>query len=132
MKFTLTCNGVQAGIPTINERVYTRETLEKMIQRVNERGPSRSMLGMLGAPSDGKTRLSECSHIVLGASFDAGGRMAIDVEVMDTPGGRMLLDLLNSERQVDILPRGTGSCSDGKIGEDYILTTFDVVMKEGV
>jgi hypothetical protein len=131
-KFTITSTCVQANTPTANGRVYPRAVLEQMVRRVNEVGPSRGLYGSFGlGPSDGKLRLAEYSHLVLGGRLDTTGCMSIDCEVLDTPQGRVLHDLLSSHQKLDILPRGIGSISTTSVvGDDYRLTTFDIVRKE--
>jgi len=123
----LRCERIQADVPNLNNRVYTREHLQKMVDRANQEGPKRRLLGKLGQ-DDVRVTMSNASHLVLSGRLD-GDHVSAEIEPLDTPMGRVLEDLLASG-EAEIVPCGVGSLrEDGVVGEDYRFISFDVVQK---
>lgn len=127
-KIRLRCERVQAGVSTPNGRIYSREALQHMVDRVNEKGPQRRMLGKIGQDAT-RVTMRNASHLVLSARLDEDDRVSAEIEPLDTEAGRALSDLLASG-EVEIVPAGIGSTRDGVVGEDYKFIRFDVVRED--
>lgn len=131
VRVSLQSHGLQAGVPTLNGNVYSREVIERMVDDINARSSSRSFFGTIGSwPDAGCVGVLDASHLVLGARLSEDGRLTLDVEVLDTPKGKMLKDMLSDMSRVDILPHGYGSVSCGSVGTDYKLVSFDIAEKK--
>lgn len=130
-KIILRCERIEADVPNANNRIYTRETLQHMVDRVNEAGPKRRMFGTLGQSDSntGATKMDDASHLVLSADLDGDNHVSAEIEVLDTPPGKALEDLLASGR-AEIVPVGIGSVMDGIVGPDYKLIRFDIVSRD--
>lgn len=127
IKITLRCDRITPGVPNLNKRIYTQETIQKMVDRINEIGPDQRMLGQIGQSYDGKTRLSEASHFVLGAQCDELG-ISGEIELLDTENGKKLASMLVSNADgYELVPRGIGTVVDGVVGSDYKILSMDVV-----
>ena len=128
-RITLRCERIQADVPNLNGRTYTRKTFQQMVARVNEKGAQRRMLGKLGQDATPVT-MCNASHLVLSGKLDEDGQISAEIEVLETEPGRTLADWLASGKDVEIVPCGVGTVGeDGVIGADYKLTRFDVVPK---
>ena len=130
------------GKPTPTNRIYSREVCEKMVEDFKARQP-RSTMGTLGIPEDSlKPALSEMSHLVTAMRLidnpdGVTGAVEVDVEILSTPRGKVLREVLASpgwEKIIAITPCGTGtlySNDDGvhRVSQDYRLHLTCFVQK---
>jgi len=121
----------RSDVENANKRVYPRAIWEKELKesRIREAIDSRSMYGELDHPSDGKTSLKRVSHIITGLDLKEDGVVTGGAEILNTPNGQILRELFNSGTQVGISSRGSGSVQNGRVQEDFKLTTFDFVAR---
>lgn len=113
---------VTTHFPNKNGVVFTPQAKQQMVEQVNERAATGSLLGHLEAPFDNRTSLTGVTHRVLpGAKLNEEGSLTISIEVLDTDQGRYLRSLLDfSPSQVAFSLRVFGSYPD------YIITGVDV------
>lgn len=114
-----------------NKRMYPYEVLDENVQRLLEVVNSRGLVGELDHPSDSIVHFKEASHVVTKLWWDGNVLMG-EGEVLTTPHGRVLKELLNSGVRVGISSRGVGNGKVNEngilvIGESYKLITFDAV-----
>lgn len=130
-EFTLRCERIQPGIPNMNNRVYPRSILLKMVGQVQEKCKIGTFLGRLGTSAATKIRIRDASHLVRSVWLDADGRLSANCEVLETEKGCELGELIEKIGldQLEIIPFGIGSLRDGIIGEDYRLASLDIVQK---
>lgn len=125
-----------ADIPTANGRVYPGKIWEREIKRIEEKVKNRACFGMLDHPKDGKTTLSEASHLITDINYD-GNKVTGTMEVLDTPTGKTLKAILEGGGKVGVSSRGIGTTrknSEGKdqVQDDYQLFTWDFVADPAV
>jgi len=120
---------ITAGQQTINGCVYPRETLEHAVVRFREQIDRRRAFGtFVERARDGRTRLEDASHLVSAVNIDENGNLDAEIEVLATPQGRVLRELLDAEVPLRLSARGFGSVrADGQVEEDYRLQSIDVL-----
>jgi len=106
---TLSCKFIQAGVPTLNGRVYTAEALEKACGAVR-----KPMLGCIGVDVSSKTKLTEVSHEVHNLRVNSNGVLIADVKILDTDKGKDLRFMFESGKELLTL----NPCFDGAINND--------------
>lgn len=119
----------------INNRIYSSSLWEKVLNedRVKDMLEARRMLGEVEHPTDSTTNLSRVSHIVT-KLYREGNDIIGEAEILNTPSGLIIQELLRRKVPVGISSRGRGS-SVQKNGveyvnpEDFVLETFDFVYK---
>ena len=133
---SLRCERIKPGVPNLNNRVYTREILEQMAQQINERSVEARMLGRLGTDFE-PPKLIDATHMVIAASVDDDGLLAT-LEVLDTPHGKALQEVLDSGSKLEVVPAGFGSLQatqrEGKtvqvVQDDYQILSLDILPVE--
>jgi len=133
-----------------NRRVYPRGLWEKVLAEngdFSRRLGSRLVLGELGHPADGKTRLSNVSHLITKVWMDEGYKpecvvckanggphthVMAEEEALNTPEGKILQELYRAGVQLGVSSRGQGSVRGGNeeqlVSDDFRLETFDHVL----
>lgn len=122
-----------------NGRTYPRKLWDRVLGETGIKGriTDRRMLGELDHPLDGKTSLARVSHVITDLKIDGDDYVRGKYEVLDTPHGRVLKELLRSQVKLGISSRGNGELKkDGGeavvVPESYKLDTFDVVLDPSV
>jgi len=120
----------EANVENGNKRVYPPEVLMKEIENYKKAVMERRALGELDHPDDSVINLKNASHLVVDIWND-GNRVYGKIEVLDTPSGRILKDLISAGVKLGISSRGLGSLKEksGKkyVQDDYQLICFDMV-----
>lgn len=118
--------------PTSNRRFYGEHLWRREIGRLTEAMSERKVFGELDHPADGRTKLTRVSHLMTGMKVESDGKIVGEMEVLDTPNGRILKSILESGAKVGVSSRGFGSTKKNASGfdevqEDFKLDTFDFV-----
>ena len=122
----------EAERPNGNKRVYTRNLLEREVKKLQGQIGDRRLLGELDHPSDEIVHLGNVSHVITKLSLQ-GNHVMGEGEVLNTPAGKVLSELLKAGVKLGISSRGTGSVdldesgSHYLVGENYNMITFDMV-----
>lgn len=122
----------EAERPNGNKRVYSRPLLEREIKKLQGQIGDRRLLGELDHPSDEVVHLGNVSHVITKLSLQ-GNHVMGEGEVLNTPAGKVLSELLRAGVKLGISSRGTGSVdldesgSHYVVGENYNMITFDMV-----
>jgi len=120
----------KAGQRNGNGRVYPRPVLEREVKTYQRLIQERRALGELDHPDDSVINLKNCSHLVTKMWWKGDDVMG-KVEVLDTPSGRVLKELLKSGVKLGISSRGMGSVREGAgevvVEDDFQLICFDMV-----
>mgnify|MGYP003136424509 CR=1 FL=1 len=120
----------KAGTKNGNGRVYRKETLQREIDNYQKVIRERRSLGELDHPDDSVINLKNSSHLAVQMWWDGDNVMG-KFEVLDTPSGRILKDLVKANVKLGISSRGLGSVKqkDGKtiVEDDFQLICFDMV-----
>ena len=122
----------EAERPNGNKRVYSRPLLEREVKKLQGQINDRRLLGELDHPSDEVVHLGNVSHVITKLSLQ-GNHVMGEGEVLNTPAGKVLSELLRAGVKLGISSRGTGSVdldesgSHYVVGENYNMITFDMV-----
>lgn len=116
-----------------NGRIYSSELWEKVLNdgRTKDLVESRRMLGEVEHPTDSVTNLARVSHIVTKV-YRKGNIIIGEAEILNTPSGMIIQELIRRGVPVGISSRGRGT-SVQKEGVEYVnpddfkLDTFDFV-----
>jgi hypothetical protein len=117
---------IQAGEPTLNGRIYSKEALERIVEDVQDKVKSRSLIGRVGTNQETRISLSEASHVV--TNLEMGEKeMVMDIEILDTPKGEELRALIDSKTPLTIHPMFMGTVENGEVSMvDLKLLSADV------
>ncbi len=114
-----------------NKRMYPWDILDENVVRLKESITDRRLVGELDHPTDSIIHFSNASHVVTRLWWEGNVLMG-EGEILNTPSGQILKNLIDSGVKVGISSRGVGNGKvneDGilVIGESYKLITFDAV-----
>jgi hypothetical protein len=120
----------RAGVKNGNGRVYPQKVLQREIENYQNTIRERRSLGELDHPDDSVINLKNASHLITKMWWDGENVMG-KIEVLDTPSGRILKDLLKSGIKLGISSRGMGSVKESMgsltVEDDFQLICFDMV-----
>ncbi|MEK9767367.1 MAG: primosomal protein [Betaproteobacteria bacterium] len=115
-----------------NGRVYPREILMREAKRYNEEFVAqRRALGELDHPESPVVNLKNAACNVLRMEID-GDDVRGDVQILSTPSGNIVRELIKNNIRLGISSRGMGSVRQMagetvQVEEDYNLICFDIV-----
>lgn len=117
-----------------NRRIYQRNLLEREVERLQPLISERRLVGELDHPQSEVVHLANASHLVTGLEMN-GNRVVGEAEILNTPAGRVLGELISAGVKVGVSSRGTGSLTpvheDGHqnylVGDNLKMITWDMV-----
>tara|TARA_R100001509_G_C4685441_1_gene154988 strand:- start:28 stop:516 length:489 start_codon:yes stop_codon:yes gene_type:complete len=113
-----------------NGRVYPHNVLKREIENYTKLVKERRALGELDHPDDSVINLKNASHVVTDIWMEDNKVMG-KIEVLPTPSGNILRNLVESGIKMGISSRGMGSVQEtsGKtvVQDDFQLICFDMV-----
>jgi len=133
----LLCQGIlqRADTRNQNNRIYPRSILERELNKYQTLIKERRALAELDHPDSPLVNLQNVSHLITEAHW--GGKNNNDIigiiEVLNTPMGRILKELLLADVKVGVSSRGLGSVKEInedtlQVEEDFELVTLaDIV-----
>ena len=98
----------EAERPNGNKRIYGKTLLEREVKKLQKQIGDRRLLGELDHPSDEIVHLGNVSHVITGLNMQ-GNHVMGEGEVLNTPAGKVLAELLKAGVKLGISSRGTGS-----------------------
>ena len=121
----------RSGAENQNGRVYPREVLEREINKYQTLIKERRALGELDHPDSSVINLKNVSHNIKEVHWEGNDVMGT-VEILPTPSGNILKELLRAGILLGISSRGMGSTQPMKdnkllVGEDFELIGWDFV-----
>tara|TARA_R110000824_G_scaffold285090_3_gene473301 strand:+ start:10738 stop:11400 length:663 start_codon:yes stop_codon:yes gene_type:complete len=120
----------KSGVKNGNGRVYNKEILQREVTNYQKAIQERRSLGELDHPDDSVINLKNASHLITKMWWDGGNVMG-KIEVLDTPSGKTLKQLVTANVKLGISSRGLGSVKekDGLtiVEDDFQLICFDIV-----
>ena len=121
----------RSGAENQNGRVYPKNILEREVTKYQQLIKERRALGELDHPDSSVINLKNVSHNVREVHWE-GNDVVGTVEILPTPSGNILKELLRAGILLGISSRGMGSVSnigEGKVevGEDFELIGWDFV-----
>ena len=130
-------------VPTRNDRLYTRKLWERVInsEEVAEMFETRTFFGEADHPlayqDRLETHLPQVSHCVTKLELKPDGVVWGELEILDTPNGRLAKTLIDYGSKLGISSRGAGSTTTDREGnvivdeDTYTFVTFDLVVMPG-
>jgi len=113
-----------------NGRVYPHNILVREVNNYNKMVKERRALGELDHPESSVVNLSNASHLVTEIWMDENKCMG-KIEVLNTPSGNILKNLVEGGVQLGISSRGMGSVKETNgqtiVEDDFQLICFDMV-----
>jgi len=120
----------KSGTKNGNGRIYQKPTLEREVEAYQKAVKERRSLGELDHPDESVVNLKNASHLISKMWWDDDNVMG-KVEVLDTPSGRILKDLIKAGVKLGISSRGLGTVSEANgvtmVEDDFQLICFDIV-----
>lgn len=121
----------KANTKNQNKRVYPREILHREIENYQKAVRENRAVGELDHPESSTVSLERVSHVIREMAWD-GDNVIGRVEVLPTPKGKILEQLLESGITIGISSRGVGSTEQTREGvdmvqNDYQIICFDIV-----
>ena len=114
-----------------NGRVYPRQILEREIRNYQKFIIENRALGEADHPDSSVVSLQKVSHIMREAVMDEEGVVRGSVEILDTPCGKIVQNLVEAGVKVGISSRGVGSVKQQGdyliVQDDFQLIAFDMV-----
>lgn len=114
-----------------NKRMYPWDILNENVERLQESISDRRLVGELDHPTDSIIHFTNASHVVTKLWWDGKVLMG-EGEILNTPSGQILKNLIEGGVKVGISSRGVGNGKVNEsgilvIGESFKLITFDAV-----
>ena len=121
----------RSGAENQNGRVYPKDVLEREIHKYQTLIKERRALGELDHPDSSVINLKNVSHNIREVHWE-GNDVVGTVEILPTPSGNILKELLRAGILLGISSRGMGSTKpmEGNkllVGEDFELIGWDFV-----
>jgi len=115
----------EADVLNGNGRIYDVGVLMREVESYKKVVQERRALGELDHPDDSVINLKNASHLVVGI-WSEGKKVYGKIEVLDTPSGRILKDLISAGVKLGISSRGLGSLKE-KGGKNYVQDDFQLI-----
>jgi len=113
-----------------NGRVYPHSILTREVKNYQKCVEERRAIGELDHPDSSVINLSNASHLVTEIWMDNKKCMG-KIEVLNTPSGRVLKELIGAGIKLGISSRGMGSIKEENgvtlVEDDFQLICFDMV-----
>ena len=113
-----------------NGRYYARDLWEREMEKYNDLIKERRSLGELDHPESQVINLQNVSHLVTEYSWDGDNIMG-KIEILPTPSGNILKELIRSGVTVGVSSRGMGSLEQRgdimEVQDDFELLCWDFV-----
>ena len=120
----------QANVRNGNGRIYPSSTLMREVKNYQKIVKERRALGELDHPETSVVNLANASHLVTEIWAD-GDKVMGKIEILNTPSGCVLKELINSKVSLGISSRGMGSVKEDNgntmVEDDFQLICFDMV-----
>ena len=110
---TLLVKGVlqRSGVPNQNNRRYPKEILERECNKYQQLIKERRALGELDHPDSPVINLKNVSHNIREIWWEGDDVCGV-VEILSTPSGNILKELLKNNIRLGISSRGLGSVNE--------------------
>jgi hypothetical protein len=113
-----------------NGRIYPYSVLSREMNTYKQLVQERRALGELDHPDQSVINLRNVSHLVTETWWNGNDVMG-KIQVLSTPSGQVLRELINANVKIGISSRGTGSVRESRgetiVEDDFNLICFDIV-----
>ena len=120
-----------AEVKNGNGRYYSRGLWDREMDKYNELIEQRRSMGELDHPESTVINLKNVSHLISEYWWDGDNCMG-KIEILPTPSGNILKELIKSGVTVGVSSRGMGSLEENRMGvlevqDDFELLCWDFV-----
>ena len=119
-----------AEVKNGNGRYYKKELWDREMEKYDQLVKERRSMGELDHPESTVINLKNVSHIVTGYDWD-GDQLMGKIEILPTPSGNILKELIKNGVTVGVSSRGMGSLEDRggvmEVQDDFELLCCDFV-----
>jgi len=120
----------KANAKNANGRVYSSDVLQREVTKLQEAIKNRSLVGQLDHPQTATIEYSKASHLITACTMN-GDQAIGELEILNTPCGKIVESLIDANVKVGISSRGLGTVRKEDeylvVNDDYQLITFDMV-----
>lgn len=116
----------KANTKNQNKRIYPRDILAREIDNYQKAVREKRAVGELDHPESSSVSLKNASHIIREMAWD-GDTVVGKVEVLSTPMGKILENLLQDGVMIGISSRGVGSTERTNEGIDQVQQDFQII-----
>ena len=116
----------RAGAPNQNNRRYPKEILERECEKYKQLIKERRALGELDHPDSPVIELKNVSHNIREIWWEGDDVCGV-VEILSTPSGNILKELLKNNIRLGISSRGLGSVNEQRDGTVMVQDDFELV-----
>ena len=113
-----------------NGRIYPYQVLAREVEAYKKVVADRRATGELDHPDRSAVNLFNVSHLVTEVWWNGKDVMG-KIQVLNTPHGQVLRELVNANVKIGISSRGTGSVRESRgetiVEDDFNLICFDIV-----
>lgn len=118
---------LQADLKNRNNRMYSKDVLQKEVNRYNEEYITKNRaFGELGHPDSPTINLDRVSHLIKSLKLE-GNNFIGKAKIMDTPYGKIVKSLIDEGAQLGVSSRGMGSLVEKNgvqlVQDDFMLAT---------
>ena len=119
-----------AEVKNGNGRYYKKELWDREMEKYDQLVKERRSMGELDHPESTVINLKNISHIVTGYNWD-GDQLMGTIEILPTPSGNILKELIKNGVTVCVSSRGMGSLEQNgsvmEVQDDFELLCWDFV-----
>ena len=119
-----------AEVKNGNGRYYKKELWDREMEKYDQLVKERRSMGELDHPESTVINLKNVSHIVTGYNWD-GDQLMGKIEILPTPSGNILKELIKNGITVGVSSRGMGSLDQNgsvmEVQDDFELLCWDFV-----
>ena len=119
-----------AEVKNGNGRYYKKELWDREMEKYDQLVKERRSMGELDHPESTVINLKNVSHIVTGYNWD-GDLLMGTIEILPTPSGNILKELIKNGVTVGVSSRGMGSLEQNgsvmEVQDDFELLCWDFV-----
>lgn len=121
----------RANAKNQNGRIYPKQILDRELKNYQQLIQERRALGELDHPECPTINLKNVSHVITEAHWD-GDDLVGTLEILSTPSGNIVKELMRNGIRLGVSSRGAGSVielagNSVEVDEDYNLICFDIV-----
>ena len=116
----------RAGAPNQNNRRYPKDILERECKKYQQLIKERRALGELDHPDSPVIELKNVSHNIREIWWEGDDVCGV-VEILSTPSGNILKELLKNNIRLGISSRGLGSVNEQRDGTVMVQDDFELV-----
>ena len=117
----------RAGAKNQNGRIYEKELLEREVEKyMDEFVKNGNAFGELDHPESAVVSLKNASHVVKDLHWDGDDLMG-KVELLNTPAGNIVKEIIKAGHTIGISSRGTGSVQQTNEGYLEVQPDFELV-----